>query len=86
MSRKIQSYIAKGKTDLALNKLASISRKYGNPSLQKGVCVLSGSYESVKSDFLIGIIDYAERNIQFNKINAAILEFSEKIKTEKKKA
>jgi response regulator of citrate/malate metabolism len=85
MSRKIQSYIANGKTELALSKLVSVSKKYAKPSLQKEVCVLSGSFKRLESAFSIGILDYAERDIRLNKINTAILQFSEEIKILKKK-
>lgn len=71
--KKIRSFIAKGKTQLALQKLMVVSKKYGASDIHNEATLLLGEYQRIQSDFRMKLIKCSEKEAGINRINYAIM-------------
>ena len=73
--QKVKDLIRSNRTEKALELLA----KEQLSSLDKELIIISGRFNKVKEDQILGVIDDNEARKELNKINLAILGLSEKI-------
>lgn len=72
--QKVKDLIRSNRTEKALELLA----KEQLSSLDKELIIISGRFNKVKEDQILGVIDDNEARKELNKINLAILGLSEK--------